>query len=147
MDGQIDLEEWTETFTEEEGTVKILDNVMKQRGLNVNGLLNTMGISRTQSFVNQDILIEGVLKLDPSLTQDQAKEIFTNMFDGKEQIEIEELVQMVESYQCNKKSNSVWLATIQAKLKLKFKRIFGDETYLQELQVIFTRRIFRLLVE
>lgn len=81
--------------------MKLLDSIMKRNGFNVNELLQALGIDRQQNFVDQNTLLNGINRLDANVQLGDIFNLFASIFDGKDQIEVDELVIMIETYQSN----------------------------------------------
>ncbi len=95
----IDLNDWSHTIAKDEVPIRVLHNIMKKHGYGTKKLLESIGINRETSFVDRRMLYDGLVKINPDLGQNEVSEVAEKLLEGRDFIEVEQLVSMLEVQQ------------------------------------------------
>ena len=76
-----------------------MNDLLKSRGLKINKLLEAMNIKKESSFVDKKKLCEGLATLGPNLSKESINDMVERMLDGKDFIDVDKLIDMVENQQ------------------------------------------------
>jgi len=116
-DHYIDMNDWSSTIAKDEAPVRVLHNILKKHGYGTKKLLESIGINRETSFVDRKLLYDGLVKMNPDIKHEDIADVAEKLLEGRDFIEVEQLVQMLEVQQDDERKNTKNTKELIAKVK------------------------------